>query len=673
MVLPSQQHPFSPPNQQDFQQALPGSQSSIRNTMSNDVFSSSSTEFSGQSNVQHKQDVVQRIQGEPQQNQQQMKQEGSFISQGQQNLHPNLPSALQILPQPPLQQPWQSSLQPPMQPPLQPQPQFQIPPSQNTSLSHSQPQSHPQSQLQSQSQSQAEVQISTPVQAPIQTQPYSQLTPSSQQQNQSQSQSQNHTIPQPHLQQQIQPQPQFQLQQAMPPQPYISNHPGPAFPFQQNAYYHFHAAPPPPHMPYEFSAAPHYMGFSHQAHAPSAISLNAAAQFPSMLGTIQPSEDAVGQIPPAGGIKPRVTTSLWEDEGTLCFQVEVKGICVARREDNNMINGTKLLNVAGMTRGRRDGILKSEKIRHVVKIGTMYLKGVWIPYERALEFSTRERIVDILYPLFVADIKTFIYHPTNLTRTVQVLAAAERKKQIDQFRIQQQQAAAMSAASNAHHQNSQNQMHPQVQQSHLLPALSSNPQLSQVAENSHTNPTDQSSRQMGPIEMKHMAQQHPQQSPMWIPIHGNYYANPQTNVLPSISYAVPSGTTQQHSVHVDATAVTSRPIPQSYMYATTSQNSEQPHVYQSQPPQIVLADNTNSNNNGVASSKVQNLANDSSSQTGTGTVPVPPIDSAIIHQQNILSQNTVQPPMHSALPPSTSSPLNSRNATIPHTLPALPQ
>ncbi len=45
--------------------------------------------------------------------------------------------------------------------------------------------------------------------------------------------------------------------------------------------------------------------------------------------------------------------------------------------DNHMINGTKLLNVAGMTRGRRDGILKSEKVRNVVKIGPMHLKGVW--------------------------------------------------------------------------------------------------------------------------------------------------------------------------------------------------------------------------------------------------------------------------------------------------------
>lgn len=77
------------------------------------------------------------------------------------------------------------------------------------------------------------------------------------------------------------------------------------------------------------------------------------------------------------GMKPRVTATLWEDEGSLCFQVEANGVCVARREDNSFINGTKLLNVAGMTRGRRDGILKSEKTRHVVKIGPMHLKGVW--------------------------------------------------------------------------------------------------------------------------------------------------------------------------------------------------------------------------------------------------------------------------------------------------------
>lgn len=113
--------------------------------------------------------------------------------------------------------------------------------------------------------------------------------------------------------------------------------------------------------------------------------------------------DHTGQVAPPG-MKPRVTATLWEDEGSLCFQVEAKGVCVARREgtsvapfsstglltkiaDNHMINGTKLLNVAGMTRGRRDGILKSEKTRHVVKIGPMHLKGVWYGHHCFLALS----------------------------------------------------------------------------------------------------------------------------------------------------------------------------------------------------------------------------------------------------------------------------------------------
>jgi hypothetical protein len=57
--------------------------------------------------------------------------------------------------------------------------------------------------------------------------------------------------------------------------------------------------------------------------------------------------------------------------------VQIRQRGLTEPADNHMINGTKLLNVAGMTRGRRDGILKSEKTRHVVKIGPMHLKGVW--------------------------------------------------------------------------------------------------------------------------------------------------------------------------------------------------------------------------------------------------------------------------------------------------------
>lgn len=134
-------------------------------------------------------------------------------------------------------------------------------------------------------------------------------------------------------------------------------------------------------------------------------------------------------LPPPPDTNPRVTTTLWEAEGTLCFQVEARQVCVARREDNNMINGTKLLNVAGMTRGRRDGILKTEKYRKVVKVGAMHFKGVWIPYERAIALADKENIIDLLYPLFVVDIRSLLCHPQNYQKTAAVRAAAERKRE----------------------------------------------------------------------------------------------------------------------------------------------------------------------------------------------------------------------------------------------------
>jgi protein SOK2 len=52
---------------------------------------------------------------------------------------------------------------------------------------------------------------------------------------------------------------------------------------------------------------------------------------PGMGGGYQAGFDTTGQIAPPG-MKPRVTATLWEDEGSLCFQVEARGICVARRE-----------------------------------------------------------------------------------------------------------------------------------------------------------------------------------------------------------------------------------------------------------------------------------------------------------------------------------------------------
>lgn len=152
---------------------------------------------------------------------------------------------------------------------------------------------------------------------------------------------------------------------------------------------------------------------SHYSHPP--LNLPTMTSAPTSTAVLAPnyetrSLDQTGQIAPPGR-KPKITATLWEDEGTVCFQVEVEGICVARRSDNSMINGTKLLNVARMTRGRRDGILKSEKHRKVIKIGPMHLKGVWIPFDRALEFANKEKITEQLYPLFVNNVETHLHQP----------------------------------------------------------------------------------------------------------------------------------------------------------------------------------------------------------------------------------------------------------------------
>ncbi|KAI4606938.1 hypothetical protein J4E83_009849 [Alternaria metachromatica] len=74
-----------------------------------------------------------------------------------------------------------------------------------------------------------------------------------------------------------------------------------------------------------------------------------------------------------------------------------------------MINGTKLLTLAGMTAARKGALLKSEKTKHVVKLGPTHFKGVWIPFERALELANAEKVVDLLYPLFVDDIGSLVY------------------------------------------------------------------------------------------------------------------------------------------------------------------------------------------------------------------------------------------------------------------------
>ncbi|ORX60874.1 DNA-binding domain of Mlu1-box binding protein MBP1 [Piromyces finnis] len=90
--------------------------------------------------------------------------------------------------------------------------------------------------------------------------------------------------------------------------------------------------------------------------------------------------------------EPKLILIPWEDKQTYVFQLKIGSKTLSRRIDNHTVNGTKLLNIGGLTRGRRDGILKNEKERNVIKHGPLNLKGVWIPLSRARLITEKHKI-----------------------------------------------------------------------------------------------------------------------------------------------------------------------------------------------------------------------------------------------------------------------------------------
>ncbi|KAI5475378.1 putative DNA binding protein [Pseudohyphozyma bogoriensis] len=170
-------------------------------------------------------------------------------------------------------------------------------------------------------------------------------------------------------------------------------------------------------------------------------------------GSERPEVKDAGAGAGADEAGPLVTSTLWEEELTVCFLVVIlrdgedgrgaKQHCVARRADNGMVNGTKLLNVCGeaLTRGRRDSLLKAVPERVVVTHGTIHLKGVWIPLAKAQSLARVNNIEHLLTPLFESDIIPHLYSSRNRARTSQLIVAARQRDQ------QLQQDALKEAAS----------------------------------------------------------------------------------------------------------------------------------------------------------------------------------------------------------------------------------
>ncbi|KAJ8656017.1 hypothetical protein O0I10_008239 [Lichtheimia ornata] len=164
--------------------------------------------------------------------------------------------------------------------------------------------------------------------------------------------------------------------------------------------------PPPSH------SSPYFYYPSSSTSWPSATAIAHEQQQPQPQQDQSPQhqQHPLSTTPQDHLTRPKLTTSIWEDQNTICYQVDARGICVARRQDNDMVNGTKLLNVTGISRGKRDGILKNERGRVVVKVGAMHLKGVWITFARAKALASQFNIDKVLHPLFEDDPTLFFGH-----------------------------------------------------------------------------------------------------------------------------------------------------------------------------------------------------------------------------------------------------------------------
>ncbi|GAA5876686.1 hypothetical protein JCM1840_000759 [Sporobolomyces johnsonii] len=154
----------------------------------------------------------------------------------------------------------------------------------------------------------------------------------------------------------------------------------------------------------------------------------------SAISTTGPSTRVA---PVRQGHGPVVSSTLWEDEMTVVMAVLVEGHVVARRADNDWINCTKLLNMVGMTRGKRDMYLKNEPQRVVFRRGALHLKGVWLPLPAALRLAQEYSLLSRLYPLFEPNLKSFLFLPPNRDRTTQLIYAARGREAL---------GAAMGAA-----------------------------------------------------------------------------------------------------------------------------------------------------------------------------------------------------------------------------------
>lgn len=123
----------------------------------------------------------------------------------------------------------------------------------------------------------------------------------------------------------------------------------------------------------------------------------------------------------------KVFAKYWSTDGIFYYCMKINNVSVCRRSNDSYINGTKLLNAANLTRGRRDGMLKKTKDKFIVRNGIAPLRGVWIPLSVAQDFAKIEGIEDLTYPLLENNLEAaFVNNPQFLSAMSKKLESIKR-------------------------------------------------------------------------------------------------------------------------------------------------------------------------------------------------------------------------------------------------------
>ncbi|KAL6933913.1 hypothetical protein ACO0R3_001695 [Hanseniaspora guilliermondii] len=126
----------------------------------------------------------------------------------------------------------------------------------------------------------------------------------------------------------------------------------------------------------------------------------------------------------------KVFAKYWSTDGVFYYCMEINDISVCRRSIDSFVNGTKLLNAAKLTRGRRDGLLKKVSDKFVVRNGIAPLRGVWIPLHVAQDFARLENIEDVAYPLLEENLGDAFRSNPDFVKAIQKKMKKIEKKSI---------------------------------------------------------------------------------------------------------------------------------------------------------------------------------------------------------------------------------------------------